>query len=74
MDESIQGFKPIIKTLVVDVNLYLPTFLEFVDSLENMISSLNLQIQQFEIVLEESIGKFPIIKIYLLTTWKKLIL
>jgi hypothetical protein len=74
VDESIQGLKPIIKTLVIDDSLYFPTFLEFVDSLENMISSLNLRIQEFEIVLEESIGKFPIIKIYLLTTWKKLLL
>ncbi len=74
MDESIQGLKPIIKTLVIDPSLYFTTFLEFVDSLENMISSLNLWIQEFEIVLEESIGKFPVIKIYLLTTWKKLIL
>jgi hypothetical protein len=74
VDESIQGLKPIIKTLVIDPSLYFTTFLEFVDSLENMISSLNLWIQEFEIVLEESIGKFPVIKIYLLTTWKKLIL
>ncbi len=74
MDESIQGLKPIIKTLVIDASLYFPTFLEFVASSENMISSLNLQIQEFEIVLEKLIGKFPIIKIYLLTTWKKLIL
>jgi hypothetical protein len=63
VDESIQGLKPIIKTLVIDASLYFPTFLEFVDSLENMIRSLNLRIQEFKIVLEESIGKFPIIKI-----------